>query len=143
MSRENVEVVRNLQPTGVDLALVFRDEQTATALTEAATPFFHADFESAFVMPAERSSHTGFDGLRTAWIDWLTPWESYRTEIEELIDLDDRVAVLTRDFGRREGVEPEVSFRGVAVYVFSDGKISRIEFHFDREEGLEAVGLRE
>jgi len=31
----------------------------------------------------------------------------------------------------------------VAVYVFSDGKISRIEVYFDGEEGLEAVGLGE
>ncbi len=141
MSQENVEIVRGLQPTGVDLALLIRDDHMAAAMMESAAAVVHPDFETVFFMPVERSVHIGFDGFRAAWIDWLTPWESYRTEIEELIDLGDRVAVLTRDFGHREGVESEVDFKGVAVYTFRDRKIGLIDFHFDRAEGLEAVGL--
>ncbi len=91
----------------------------------------------------ERATYRGFDGLRSAWIDWLEPWESYRSEVEEIVDLGDRVAVLVHDFGRRKGMEREVETHAVAMYAFRGDKISRIEFHFDREEGITAVGLRD
>jgi hypothetical protein len=142
MSRENVDLVRALQPR-TDIALLFRDDQAAAATIEAAAAFFEPDFESVFVQPVEHSTATGFAGLRTAWIEWLTPWESYRSEIEDIVDLGDRVAVLTRDFGRRKGMDREVDFKGVAIYFFRGAKIARIEFHFDRAEGLEAAGLAE
>src|SRR5438067_2934687 len=88
----------------------------------------------------ERATYRGVEGLRSALLDWLEPWESYRAEIEELVDLGDRVAVLTRDYGRRKGVEREVDFKGVSVYVFRGHKISRIEFHFDARRGLPRSG---
>ena len=88
----------------------------------------------------ERATYRGVEGLRSALLDWLEPWESYRPEIEELVDLGDRVAVLTRDYGRRKGVEREVDFKGVSVYVFRGDKISRIEFHFDARRGLPRSG---
>jgi ketosteroid isomerase-like protein len=143
MSQENVEIVRALQPQ-VDIVPLFRSEEAATAATEAATPLFEPDFEVVLVRSdVERATYRGFEGLRSAMIDWLEPWESYRSQVEELVDLGDRVAVLVRDYGRQKGMEREVDFKGVAVYVFCGDKISRIEFHFDREEGLEAVGLPE
>ena len=40
-------------------------------------------------------------------------------------------------------MEREVDFKGLSVYVFCGEKISRVEFHFDREEGFAAVGLRD
>jgi ketosteroid isomerase-like protein len=91
----------------------------------------------------ERATYWGFEGLRSAWIDWLEPWASYRSEVEELVDLGDRVAVVVRDFGRRESMEREVDAKGVAVYTFRGDKISRIEFHFDCEEGITAGGLHD
>jgi hypothetical protein len=68
---------------------------------------------------------------------------SYRSEVEELVDLGDRVAVLVRDYDRRKGMEREVDAKGVAVYAFHGDKVARVEFHFDREEGIAAVGLRD
>ena len=59
------------------------------------------------------------------------------------MDLGNRLAVLVHDYGRQSGTEREVDFKGVSVYVFRDGLISRIEFHFDREEGMSAVGLND
>ena len=141
MSSERVEIVRLLQPQG-DIAALFRDEGAASAMTEAATPLFEPDFEVLFVRSdIDRASYHGFRGLRSAFLDWLEPWESYRSEIEELVDLGDRVAVLARDYARREGMSREIDFKGLSVYAFSGSKISRIEFHFDREEGMAAVGL--
>jgi ketosteroid isomerase-like protein len=138
-----VEVVRALQPPG-DIAVLFRDENTSAAATDAAAPFFETEFETLLVRSdIERASYTGFDGLRRAFIDWLAPWESYRTETEELVDLGDRVAVFARDYGRRPGMDREIEMRGLSVWVFRDGLICRVEFHFDRQEGLAALGLSE
>ena len=135
-----VEIVQALQPPG-DIAAFFRDDDTAAAAIEAATPLFEPDFEVVLVRSdLERATYRGFEGLRSAWIDWLIPWDGYRSEIEEVVDLGDRVALLTRDFGRRQGMEREVDIRGVAIYAFSGERISRIEFHFDRDEGLAAIG---
>jgi ketosteroid isomerase-like protein len=103
-----------------------------------------AHFEVVLVRSdIERATYRGFEGLRSGWIDWLEPWESYRSEVEELVDLGDRVAVLVRDYGRRKGMGREVDAKGVAAYAFRGDKISRIEFHFDGEEGIAAVGLRD
>jgi ketosteroid isomerase-like protein len=138
-----VEIVRALQPQG-DVVAMFRDEEAATAAEQAATELFEPDFEVVLVRSdVKRATYRGFEGLRSAWIDWLEPWESYRSEVEELVDLGDRVAVLVRDYGRRNGMKREVDAKGLAVYAFRGDKISRIEFHFDREEGIVAVGLRD
>jgi ketosteroid isomerase-like protein len=141
MSREMVEIVRALQPPG-DLAALFRSDEATAAAIEAATPFFEPEFETLLIRSdVERASYSGFDGLRRAWIDWLEPWESYRSELEDLIDLGDRVAVLVRDYARRPGMQREIGMHGLSVWVFRGGRISRIEFHFDRKEGLAAIGL--
>src|SRR5436305_11950974 len=89
----------------------------------------------------ERATYRGVEGLRSALLDWLEPWESYRAEIEELVDLGDRVAVLTRDYGRRKGVEREVDFKGVSVYVFRGDKIFRASSFTLTRGGIAAVGL--
>jgi ketosteroid isomerase-like protein len=90
--------------------------EAAIAATEAATPLFEPDFEVVLVRSdIERATYRGFEGLRSAWIDWLEPWESCSSEVEELVDLGDRVAVLVRDYGRRKGMEREVDAKGVAV----------------------------
>src|SRR5436190_4896665 len=36
------------------------------------------DFECVFVREdVGRAAYFGLDGLRTAWLDWLSPWDSY------------------------------------------------------------------
>ena len=146
MSRENVELVRSLLPSpDTDLVVMFSDEGPATALMEAVAPYFHEDFEADFIdwAPGQRIQYAGLAGLRTAWLEWLQPWQSYRTEIEDVIDAGDEVVVLTRDYGRRTGVTVEVSVVAAAVWTVRDGKIARAAFYPDRSEALEAAGLSE
>jgi ketosteroid isomerase-like protein len=144
MSQENLEIVKALQPPpGMDLALLFRDEATAAAAMEALASRFHDDFEVTVASALPPSRYAGLDGLRNAWLEWLEPWDSYRTEIEELIDVGDQVVVFTRDFGRRTGVEAEVSVLGAAVWTVRGGKLARADFYAHRDQALEAVGLSE
>ncbi len=45
MSRENVELVRSLQPApDVDLVALFRDEAAASGVLDALEPLLHEDF---------------------------------------------------------------------------------------------------
>ena len=148
MSQENVELVRALQPPpDMDITTLFMrgaedDDATMDATIAAAEPYFTPDFVCVFHALSDEP-RPGVRGLRAGWLDWLEQWESYRAEIDELRDLGDKVAVFSRDFGRRPGMADEVEFRGIAVYTVREGKVSRAEFFTDRGEALEAMGLRE
>ncbi len=142
MSHENVELVRRLQPRpDADLAALLRDE-SGSGFAEIFATFFHADCECVSHMPgAESASYAGLDGWREGWRDWLAPWVSYRSEIEDLVDVGDRVVVLVRDYACRVPGSPEVRQIAAAVWTVQDAKIARVEFYANRAEALESVGL--
>jgi ketosteroid isomerase-like protein len=143
MSPENVELVRNLQPAPeVDIAELFRNNDMWSVLADTVAPFFHPDFECvAPGVPGTENVHVGLDGLRAAWLEWMEPWLTYRTEIKQAIDAGDRVLLLTHDYGRREGVAQEVRIDGSAVWTVSDAKIARVCFYPARSEAFAAAGL--
>jgi ketosteroid isomerase-like protein len=74
-------------------------------------------------------------------LDWLEPWETYRVEVEDVIDAGDDVVVLVRDYGRRVGMTHEVSVRSAAIWTVRDRKVARVAFYLDRTEALTAAGL--
>jgi ketosteroid isomerase-like protein len=145
MSQSDVEVVRGLLGPFEqgDIVPLFRDEAISASITAASAPFFTADFECVFIRDdVGRAAYSGLDGLRAAWLDWLLPWESYHAGVEDVRDADDgRVLVLTNDHARPKGVGAEVSFAGAPVWTVRDGKVARIEFYWNRDDGLAAVGL--
>jgi len=108
-------------------------------------PLLDPGFECAMhLFPgAPATVYSGLDGLRACWRDWLAPWASYRTEIDELIDAGDSVVAIVRDYGRREQSATEVEMRAAAVYTVQGGRIIRAEYHADRAEALASVGLAE
>jgi ketosteroid isomerase-like protein len=141
VSEENVAIVEGLQPDrDVDLARLFRDD--AAWMQAAALGRFRSDVQCVVhVIDKEAITYTGLDGFRAAWLDWLKPWVAYRSEIEEAIDCGDRVLLLVRDFGRKEGTEVEVRSNYASIWTVHDGKIARAEFYPDRMEARKAVGL--
>jgi ketosteroid isomerase-like protein len=144
MSQENVELVRGLLPSrDTDLVALFREGATATALAEAVAPLFDQDFEAVVQdwAPGGQVRYQGLEGLRAAWLDWLSPWETYRTDVEDVIDAGDEIVVLVRDYGRRPGMAVEVSLIGASVWTVRDGKIAKAAFYPNRRDALEAVGL--
>jgi ketosteroid isomerase-like protein len=144
MSEANVALVVGLQPDAdLDVAQLFRDDDLWAALMETVAPFFHPDCETVGTLFGIRRTYIGVEGLRSGLRDWMTPWATYRQNVEEAIDLGDRVLLLMRDSGRREGSTREVKGSDAAVWTVRDGKIARIEFYVHRREALEAVGLGE
>ncbi len=137
MSQENVELLVRLAPgPDVDLARLFRDDRRWGAFTEASLPFYHAAFESATTTVGVERSGRGMAGMRSLWLDWLEPWATYRTDLEEAIDLGERVLVLNHSYGRLHGSTLEVKEAPAAIWTVRDGRIARAEFYTDRGEAF-------
>jgi ketosteroid isomerase-like protein len=142
VSKENVELVRGLQPSpDVDLVQMFGNN--GKGMLDALKPFFHDDVVIGGDVFGSAPEREGLEGLKEGWADWLEPWETYRAEIEDVIDAGEEVVVLTRDYGRRAGMSTEVSVMGASVWTVRDGKVARARFFADREAGLRAAGLRD
>ena len=144
MSQENVELVRALYPEpGTDIAALFRDEHPFEGMREALSSFLTDDFQSAAIFLGQTRTYAGLEGLRQNWLDWLEPWATYRTTIEELKDVGDRVVLLLRDHGRYEGMDAEVEIIAASICTVREGKLARWEDYADRAEALKAAGLSE
>ncbi len=152
MSQENVEIVKRAQPkgleTGVDMVRMFRG---STALDPTAMGIdvtaYESDFEVEFIASEAGASirpvSRGPQGFAEGWRDWLEPWESYSIEIEEVIDAGDDVVSLVRVQARTARDAVPVEHRPAAVWSVRDSKIVRVRFYLERDEALEAAGLRE
>ena len=78
------------------------------------------------------------------WLaEWLGGFEDWSLDIEEVFDGRDLVVIIVHQRGRVGHGGPEVEMRLAQVWTFRDGLITRIEMYADRNEALEAVGLRE
>jgi ketosteroid isomerase-like protein len=144
MSQENVELIQRLTAgAGSDLVPLIRDDGAWAAFEEAIEPFVQPDCQVVAITPGLTWEYSGVEGFREGWLDWLAPWASYRQELEEPIDLGDRIVILGRERGRLVDTDSEVETRSGAVYYLRNGKIARAEYYLTRGEALEAVGLSE
>lgn len=146
MSREYVEMVKRIQPSRVDLVELFADDGEGLGVSEEDQERFADDFEVRFISeyttgPTEFDAR-GADGLAATWQNWLTPFKTYRIELEEVIDAGDNVVTFVRVEARTERDDVLMHHAPAAVWRFSDeGKMVALHFYLDRAEALEAVGL--
>lgn len=85
----------------------------------------------------------GLDGLRLATVEYLNVWEDYRFEVEEMIDLGDRVLVLERQTARGKRSGAVISQEVGTLLTLRDGRITRWEYYWERPEALAAAGMSE
>jgi ketosteroid isomerase-like protein len=143
VSKETVELVKR-QIGDVDLARVLRDDEAWAGRLSEIEPYFERDFEFVVFVPGEPVTGRGFEEFRASFLDWIEPWETYKPNIEEILDLGDRVVVLGRDRGRIRGMDSEIEGpKGMVLYKFEERRVARVEYYFDRDEGLRAAGLNE
>jgi ketosteroid isomerase-like protein len=142
VSEENVELVRASWPQEFDVVPLVADAdslgQTFGGLSDDVEVEFVANTPG---LPDVR--YRGAPGLADGWRDWLAPYESYRLAAEELIDAGDDVLVLARVRARthRDGVV--IEHAPAAVCTVRGGQIVRARFYLDRDQAMEAVGMRE
>ena len=142
MSEENVELIRRLiPPPGTDFAALFRDDDVFEQAVAALEQFIDPEVEAVAVWQGG-TTHSGIDGFRRMWLDWLEPWATYHSELGELIDAGGgKVLALVRDRGRRHDVDAEVELQAGSVWEVRDGRIVRVQFCGNREEALRTAGL--
>ena len=131
MSQENVEIVRRVYD-----ALSQGDFERAL---EDAEP----DFEW---MPPEQDIQgpvQGAESLRRFLKDQNEAFEDFRVEAEELKEHGDQVLALIRVRGRGRASGVEFDIRAATLWTFRGGRLIRGQVFPERENALEAAGLRE
>jgi hypothetical protein len=81
------------------------------------------------------------EGFREALSDWISPYESFRLEIDEAIPLVDRIVFLVRQVAKTKHGGVEIVTPSASVWWLVDGAISQAGFYLDQRAGLEAAGL--
>jgi ketosteroid isomerase-like protein len=136
MSQENVEIVRR----------GFEAFNRGGADSRASEAILAPDivWEVAIGVADFDGVYRGRDEVRRFWQTFLTEFEDMRIEVEELVDCGERVFSVTRPVGR--GRHSGAIATGGTVYpVFTlrDGLIVRYQLLAEREQALQAAGLRE
>jgi ketosteroid isomerase-like protein len=131
MSNENVEMAR--------AALDALNRGDLDAMVKDASPDFKFDFSRA--VGPQRGTF-GRDELAGLFGEFDEPWESVRREADEFIEAGEQVVTpLTSHHRGRDGIELQA--RIALVWTFRDGALTRLTFYQERQEALEAAGLRE
>jgi len=131
MSQENVEIVRAALEA-------FNRGDWDGALTNAA-PDLELDLSRA-AGPNRGVYKLG--QIRGFWDDFVGTWESSRIEPHEFIETGEHVVVpWTLHAVGRDGIE--VQARVTWSFSLRDGAVERICMYQERQEALEAAGVRE
>ena len=132
MSRENVELVRRAY------------ERWNAGDFGWATENLAPEFE---YLAADVVGITGHFRGAEGFLRFLEQfWEGFdeaHAEPEEFIEAGDSVLAVINFRGRGKQSGAEVNMEFFQLWTFRDGKVTRGQGFFDREEALEAAGLRE
>jgi uncharacterized protein len=99
------------------------------------------DVEWIAARSAVQGTYHGHAGIQEFFTDNQQSFELFRTKVDEIRDLGDRVLVIGKVHvrGKGSGVETDVPMAGIATY--RNGKLIRWEDFRERERALEAAGL--
>jgi ketosteroid isomerase-like protein len=87
--------------------------------------------------------HRGHDGVREFFTGLSRTWKTYSFRYEEYIDAGDEVLAIGRFHGRGQASGIEIEAPIVHIWTVRAGIGVRLQAYLDREQALEAVGLRE
>lgn len=132
MSAENVQIVRRAYEH-------FRE--TGEPAGHLMSPDFVWDMSTFRDWP-ERQTYEGIEGTREFLGDWVSAWEDWRLEVEQLIDGGDGVVAIVRQSGRSKTTGLPVDMRFAQVWTLADGKETHMRMYSDPDEAIRAVGLR-
>ena len=103
-----------------------------------------ADPEIEFVIadgPAP-GQWTGLSGMAEGWRSWLSAWDDFSQEVEEVRELDDD-RVLALFIGKGRGKTSGIDLTsmhprgGAGIFHLRDGAVTRFLVYLDREAALE------
>jgi ketosteroid isomerase-like protein len=138
MSRGDVETVE-----GLYAGVAGTDKQALlAALPEMIEQICDPDIE--WVEDPRRADgrvHRGYEGVRTSWEEWLTGFEEYSAEVDQVIDCGDNVLVVSKEHGRGAASGASVSSSHYAVLTLRDGRLLRYREFNDERAARGAAGL--
>lgn len=144
MSEENVRLVERIQEILSSTDIVADLLEDAQETREEFAALAEPDFECIMLGPeyaVARFDGQGFEGFRKIWLEWVSPFDSFRVDVEEVVDVGDRVLSLVRLTGLTKTGAVEVESPAAAVWTIRAGKLTRVEFHLDRDAAKRAAGL--
>ena len=129
MSQENVEIVRAMYET-VDGRLHGRPALLAPDV----------EFHLSGAFPDLDRLYRGREGFRELNDQLNAPWERISLEPDRIIDIGERVLVLSHFQARgRDGIEVRLPF--AHLWTLRDGQVVRLDAFSDQDRALEAAGL--
>lgn len=118
-------------------------EDSLPALTAFASEFAAPDFACvmAGIPPTPPQTYPGVEGIAEAWNDYGEAFENVRAELEEVRESARHMVLLVRQVAvtRHQGVE--IAQPSAMVFAFDGGRVTRLEFHLDRNAALRSAGL--
>ena len=137
MSADEVAIVQRWYDLLDDAAVLTRDDKAMERLEREMGHFVSPNVKSVVIAPSFtniRYERSGIAGFRQLWGDWLRPFHSYRIEVEELVDLGDRVLALTIGRALLNPESPPIVTRAATIWTVKDGQITQLDSYLDREE---------
>jgi ketosteroid isomerase-like protein len=136
MSHENVETIRRMieeaNASGWDAERLVSEWVHPEARVYPAPDFPGPDV------------YVGREDIAAFIREWTSTFDDLRWDLEQLIDLGDRVAVLARMSGRSRTTGAAVDWPfGVLFGAFGGGMFSEARYFMDHEAALEAAGPSE
>jgi ketosteroid isomerase-like protein len=89
----------------------------------------------------EPGTRRGIDAFGTAVDTLADTFEGVHAQIEEILDLGERVVVLATLHGHGRGSGADIERRQGYIWTFRDGKAIRFEWFTDPDEALRAAGV--
>src|SRR6188472_3807351 len=133
MSRENVEIVK------ARVAAIDRGDWDAALSYDAP----NCRYDTTRELNEWRGVYETPERVRRALEGFYGMWESWRIEIDEMVEVGEDT-VVTRGTGYLRGREDiEVTARNNYVWTFRDGALTELTSYPEWKEALEAAGLRE
>jgi ketosteroid isomerase-like protein len=134
----NAERLAGVTAGVVSVEAVAVDDALVDRLIEALRPITAPDVVTVMRGSDEMlmGTYEGLDGLREGWADWLGSFERVTLAIESLEEVGDNVLTLARQVGTTRHGGVEIEQPSAAVWKFRDGRLTRVEFHLDREAAM-------
>jgi ketosteroid isomerase-like protein len=83
----------------------------------------------------------GVEGFKEALSDWISPYETFRLEIEDVIIQEDKLIFLARQVATTRHAAVEVATESATIWWLEDGLIRQAVFYLDQKAALRAAGL--